>query len=92
METKDKLLTALNQALLKKQESCSYYEYLADSAPEQRMREVSRRILVSEKQHLDLLTSLLNKLQQDKSHSADLDEAGSIITICLKPLPAASPA
>lgn len=73
MKGEDSLLTALNEALLRKQQSCSYYENLANRVPEQRIREVSKSILVSEKQHLELLSSLVDNLQQGALTSDNLE-------------------
>lgn len=65
MEEKEKLLVALSEALLKKQKSCAHYEYLAESASEKHIRETSKSILISEKQHLELLSSIVEKLEKD---------------------------
>jgi rubrerythrin len=65
MREKEKLLAALSEALSEKQKSCAHYEYLAEFASEKHVRETSKSILVSEKQHLELLSSLVEKMGKD---------------------------
>lgn len=65
MREKEKLLAALSEAYSKKQKSCAHYEYLAEFASEKHVRETSKSILISEKQHLELLGSLVEKLEKD---------------------------
>ncbi|HBQ25706.1 MAG TPA: hypothetical protein DD791_04880 [Syntrophomonas sp.] len=73
MKEKEKLLAALSEALLKKQKSCAHYEYLAEWASEKHVRETSKSILISEKQHLELLSSLVEKLEKDGFESEILE-------------------
>lgn len=74
MKKKEKLLAALSEALSKKQKSCAHYEYLAEWAPEKHVRETSKSILISEKQHLELLSSLVEKLGKDGFESNILED------------------
>lgn len=73
MEDNEKLLAALSEALLKKQKSCAHYEHLAEFASEKHVRETSKSILISEKQHLELLSSLVEKLEKDGFESNILE-------------------
>jgi rubrerythrin len=73
MKEKGELLEILGKAQANKRKSCIYYEDLAANAPEERMQEISRKILANEQQHLELLNILISKIAKQQEESDETD-------------------
>ena len=73
MKGKKELLAVLSEARINKRKSCIYYEDLAANAPEERMQELSRKILVNEQQHLELLDLLASKIAKQQEETDETD-------------------